>query len=129
MTAALTSCRTTCSTDFPNSTPKMEPPIPAFVSLGMVILDDIRFPDGRVMHEVLGGSGAWATLGARLVAGRERSKEVGCLVMAGNDFPGAVLQKLEGWNLDLAVHRDNERPSSRGLLTYLDEDFGSKAQI
>ncbi|TDZ54958.1 Protein MAK32 [Colletotrichum trifolii] len=41
-------------------------PTPTFMSLGMVVLDEIHFPDGRALHDVPGGSGFYSTLGARL---------------------------------------------------------------
>lgn len=33
---------------------------PFFASLGMVILDEIRFPTGKVLHNVAGGSGLYS---------------------------------------------------------------------
>lgn len=35
---------------------------PGFVSLGMVVLDEIRFLDGRVLRDVAGGSGFYSAL-------------------------------------------------------------------
>lgn len=37
--------------------PGMGSPAPAFISLGMVVIDELRFPDGRVLRDVPGGSG------------------------------------------------------------------------
>lgn len=102
---------------------------PKFVSLGMVVLDELRFPHAATMHDVPGGSGAFSTLGARLVAGTERSREVGCLIMAGDDFPEATLAQFESWGVDLVVSRKPGRQSTRGLLTYEDREFGRKSII
>lgn len=33
---------------------------PIFVSLGMVVLDEICFPDGTVLYDVAGGSGLYS---------------------------------------------------------------------
>lgn len=33
-----------------------------FVSLGMVVLDELRFPDGQVLHNVGGGSALYSPL-------------------------------------------------------------------
>jgi hypothetical protein len=33
---------------------------PVFVSLGMVVLDEIRFPNGTILHDVAGGSGLYS---------------------------------------------------------------------
>lgn len=100
---------------------------PSFVSLGMVVHDELRFPHAPTMHDVPGGSGAFSTLGARLVAGTERSHEVGCVLMAGNDFPKTTLAKFESWGLDLVVLRKPGRQSTRGLLVYEDMVFGRKS--
>lgn len=102
---------------------------PSFVSLGMVVYDELRFPHAPIMHDVPGGSGAFSTLGARLVAGTERSHEVGCVIMAWDDFPEATLAKFESWGVDLVVLRKPRRPSTRGLLVYEDMMFGRKSNV
>lgn len=99
---------------------------PSFVSLGMVVHDELRFPHAPTMRDVPGGSGAYSTLGARLVAGAERSNEVGCVVMAGDDFPATTLAQFESWGVDLVVSRRPGRLSTRGLLVYEDSVFGRK---
>lgn len=53
-----------------------------FVSIGVVILDDIVLPDGRTQMGVLGGGATHAAMGMRLWEDR-----VGLLVTLGNDFP------------------------------------------
>lgn len=35
---------------------------PRFVSLGMVVLDELRFPKSPTMYDVAGGSGAYSTV-------------------------------------------------------------------
>lgn len=69
-----------------------------------------------------------ATLGARLLrsATGPHSSSTACIVLAGRDFPEAVLQKLQGWQLNLQVHRLSNHPATRGLLVYEDDAFGSK---
>lgn len=39
-----------------------------FVSLGMVVLDELRFPDAPTMYDVAGGSGAYSTVCASLLS-------------------------------------------------------------
>lgn len=99
---------------------------PSFVSLGMVVLDELRFPHAATMHDVPGGSGAFSTLGARLVAGVERAHKVGCFIMAGDDFPETTIAQFESWDVDLVVSRKPGRRSTRGLLVYEDKEFGRK---
>ncbi|KAF2033638.1 Ribokinase-like protein [Setomelanomma holmii] len=104
--------------------PQLGPQVLDFVSLGMVVLDEIRTPGWPPLTDVVGGSGAFATLGARLFnsgipvskvqpGGLSRltwpSKNVGCMVRAGHDFPEHVLQELD-----------------KGLLEYQDNTFGPK---
>ncbi|KAJ0114886.1 uncharacterized protein J7T55_004628 [Diaporthe amygdali] len=102
---------------------------PSFVSLGMVVLDELRFPHAPTLHDVPGGSGAYSTLGARLVAGRDRSHEIGCVVLAGDDFPETTLAQFESWGMDLLVSRKPGRQSTRGLLVYEDSVFGPPSDL
>ena len=65
-----------------------------------------------------------ATLGARLVAGALNSKSVACIILTGDDFPRAVLEQLETWDLTLVTRNLPNAKSTRGLLEYLDASFG-----
>ncbi|KAK4232789.1 Ribokinase-like protein [Achaetomium macrosporum] len=97
---------------------------PIFVSLGMVILDEIRFTDGKVLHDVAGGSGLYSTLGARMTdTAAAHPKKVGCCVLAGADFPDSMEQAIKSWGIALTVIRDPSRLSTRGLLTYSGDSF------
>ena len=99
---------------------------PAFVSLGMVVLDELRFPDRPSLYDVPGGSGAFSVLGARLVAGQERASQVGCFILAGNDFPKSAVESFKSWGVNLDIRVDPTRQSTRGLLEYKDTAFGRK---
>ncbi|KAF6843583.1 PfkB family carbohydrate kinase [Colletotrichum musicola] len=114
------------STPGPEPEPGPELAPPAFVSLGMVVLDEIHFPDGRVLRDVPGGSGFYATLGARLAVPQNRASSVCCLVVAGDDFPAAVARQIEGWGAEVRVQRVEGASSTRGLLRYEDDVFGAK---
>lgn len=94
------------------------------VSLGMLILDEIRMPNKAPLLNVIGGSSAFVTLGLRLFA--ERSGSVGCLVLAGSDFPEEVKDEVRSWHTTLVVMNSLDRKSSRGLLAYQDDTFGPK---
>jgi hypothetical protein len=98
--------------------------LPLFVSLGMVVLDELRLPDGQVLHDCVGGSGAYATLGARIVTPPSSASEVGCLIMAGLDFPKEIAQLFRSWGITLEMNMDDTMESTRGLLEYHDEQFG-----
>ncbi|OCL13399.1 pfkB family kinase [Glonium stellatum] len=98
----------------------------SFVSLGMVLLDELHVPGKSPIFDVIGGSGGYGTLGARLFAGATKSKTIGCLVLAGKDFPTATEAELRGWGMTLLLRRDSTKLSTRGLLEYEDTTFGPK---
>ncbi|RYP42608.1 hypothetical protein DL767_000132 [Monosporascus sp. MG133] len=100
---------------------------PIFVSLGMVVIDELRFPYQPTLSDIPGGSGLYATLGARLFNPGLRSTAVGCLILAGNDFPEVILRSLQSWKMRLRVHKVEDKPSTRGLLVYKDTVFGKKS--
>lgn len=68
-------------------------------------------------------------MGARLFAPGSQSTSVGCIVMAGHDFPEVVLRQIRSWNLNLVVHEVLDKPSTRGLLKYTDLDFGRRSDV
>ncbi|KAK0666939.1 Ribokinase-like protein [Cercophora samala] len=95
-----------------------------FVSLGMIVMDEIRFPDGKVLSHVPGGSGLYSTLGARLaVTDVTNSGRVGCLALAGSDFPVSVVDTLKSWGITLCLQQADDRLSTRGLLQYQGTNF------
>ncbi|KAI8944700.1 Ribokinase-like protein [Xylaria longipes] len=97
---------------------------PVFVSLGMFLLDELRFPNGHKVVDVPGGSGLYATLGARLFKPAPTAADVGCIVVAGHDLPKSTARLLESWQMTLLLVRDAEKPCTRGLLQYEDDAFG-----
>ena len=92
------------------------------VSLGMVVIDEVRIPNKPPLRDLIGGSGSWATLGQRLFA--TESASVGCLVVAGKDFPETAKSEFERWGLTLVVRGRENETSTRGLLIYEDDKFG-----
>ncbi|KAL4942739.1 hypothetical protein BDV06DRAFT_191558, partial [Aspergillus oleicola] len=98
-----------------------------FVSLGLVVLDEIRFPNRVPLKDAVGGSGAYATLGARLFLPASLSSSLGLVLRVGNDFPSETSNALESWDATLVVEKETDKPSTRGLLEYKDTTFGPKA--
>lgn len=96
------------------------------VSFGMVVIDEIQLPSRSPLKDVAGGSGAYATLGSRLFHPGAQSYRVGCLVLAGKDFPEAVRQQLIACNMNLVYKTSEDKLSTRGLLEYADDAFGAK---
>lgn len=97
-------------------------PTVSCVSLGMFIIDEIQIPERPPLTDILGGSAAFVTLGQRLFA--KPASEVGCLVIAGDDFPQAVREAIEGWGTTLVVKNREGENSTRGRLVYEDNTFG-----
>lgn len=92
------------------------------VSLGMVIIDEIRMLNKPVLSDVIGGSATFVTLGQRLFA--DTPSEVGCLVLAGRDFPPIVEDEVRSWGTAQVIKKNKDRLSTRGLLEYEDDTFG-----
>ncbi|KAM0555935.1 hypothetical protein ACHAPJ_005914 [Fusarium lateritium] len=96
----------------------------AFVSLGMIVLDERRYPSREPLYDIPGGSGLYATLGARLVQTNSDPSRIGCVILAGYDFPESLLGQIQAWGLTMQVKKFCDKPSTRGLLEYQDDDFG-----
>ncbi|KAF6817415.1 PfkB family carbohydrate kinase [Colletotrichum plurivorum] len=92
----------------------------------MVVLDEIHFPDGRVLRDVPGGSGFYATLGARLAVPQDEAGSICCLILPGEDFPAHVIRQIEGWGVEVFCHQIWGPLSTRGRLRYEDETFSAK---
>ena len=90
-----------------------------FVTLGMLIIDDIFYPIPRLPAlNVLGGAGAYAALGARLICGAKRAKAVGWTAHEGSDFPQEVTAQIETWNTSCELIKTPNRLTTRGLNVY-----------
>ncbi|UQC85843.1 PfkB family carbohydrate kinase [Colletotrichum lupini] len=89
--------------------PGMGSPAPAFISLGMVVIDELRFPDGRVLRDVPGGSGFY-----------------GEWKLWQPDFEPHLLQQIAGWGVTVHYDETPDRLSTRGLLEYENDAFGTR---
>jgi sugar/nucleoside kinase (ribokinase family) len=58
-----------------------------------------------------------ATFGALLFLS-DTPKSIGLIVKAGHDFPLALEQTFEQWNVDLHIIRESDKPSPRGRILY-----------
>ncbi|OQE44318.1 hypothetical protein PENCOP_c002G04113 [Penicillium coprophilum] len=96
----------------------------SFASFGLVVLDEIRFPNRNSLTNVLGGSGAYATLGARLFLPSPQSHSLAWPIHIGNDFPDPIVELLHSWDANLVITKEPDQPSTRGLLEYQDTTFG-----
>lgn len=94
---------------------------PDLASLGLAVIDEIRFEDGTIVKDVLGGSGSFCVAGARLFSDKATSKAIAWRIHAGDDFPDVIEQKLRAWEIDLSIYKSQGELSTRGLLVYADE--------
>ncbi len=69
---------------------------PSLVLLGNLLVDDIVFPDGGTGMAQPGGAVLYGSLGAALWGTR-----VGCVSLAGTDYPGASLDALKRRGVEL----------------------------
>ncbi|KAE8548797.1 Ribosome biogenesis protein [Talaromyces marneffei ATCC 18224] len=97
-----------------------------FVSLGTTVLDEIRIPGQKPLLNVLGGSGIYASLGARLFLSESQARSIGWIIQIGNDFPSDIEDDLTALGTTLVIDRKLNQPSTRGLLEYKDSAFGQK---
>ncbi|KAF2168314.1 hypothetical protein M409DRAFT_21751 [Zasmidium cellare ATCC 36951] len=91
-----------------------------FVTLGMFIIDDIYPPeqsDQKPQLNVIGGAGTYSAVGARLLSPQAKSKAVGWIVDAGNDFPAELHATIDSWNTNVLI-RDRPAPTTRGWNGY-----------
>ncbi|KAJ5673306.1 hypothetical protein N7507_002433 [Penicillium longicatenatum] len=104
----------------------MESTAISFTSFGLVVLDEIHIPNQKPLTNILGGSGAHATLGARLFLAPPLSQTLAWPIHIGNDFPSLITDLLQSWGITLVIKREGDQPSTRGLLEYKDTTFGPK---
>ncbi|CAG8505242.1 6611_t:CDS:2 [Ambispora leptoticha] len=87
-------------------------------SLSQLIIDEIKFSDGTIQRDILGGGGAHAIYGMRIWFPSPESQCIAYLVHAGYDFPPLVIQKLLSLNISLTITFHSTLPSIRGLNTF-----------
>ncbi|KAG9294897.1 hypothetical protein G9A89_003237 [Geosiphon pyriformis] len=91
-------------------------------SISQLIIDDIKFADGTIARDILGGGGSHAIYGMRLWFPSPESQRIAFLVHAGYDFPSIILQKLLFLNISLTLTFHTTLPSMRGLNTFTSSD-------
>ena len=90
-----------------------------FVTLAMLIIDDIFYPIPRLPSlNVLGGAGSYAVLGARIVCGPKRSSDIGWTVHKGSDFPESVKRQIDTWQTSCIFIETPVRLTTRALNVY-----------
>ncbi|GAB0132668.1 hypothetical protein EsDP_00001097 [Epichloe bromicola] len=94
-----------------------------FVTLGMLIIDDIEFrPPTPPVRDILGGAGTYAALGARLFSQPPLSRSIGWVVDKGSDFPTRVSEIIDCWDTGAVIREDHHRLTTRGWNGYVGSD-------
>ncbi|KAL3418318.1 hypothetical protein PVAG01_10034 [Phlyctema vagabunda] len=90
-----------------------------FCTLGMFIIDEIHYqPPTPSVHDIVGGAGAYAALGARLLSPPPLSKTVSWIVDAGSDFPESISSQLRSWETSCLIRTDPSRLTTRGWNSF-----------
>ncbi|KAJ7638633.1 Ribokinase-like protein [Roridomyces roridus] len=85
-----------------------------FASLGMFIIDEFSYDDGKVLAPQIGGGGTYATIGARIWLS---PGQVGMIIDRGPDFPPEMERKLSEFG-DMWIYREHQGGTTRALNTY-----------
>ena len=109
--------------------------------IGLAVLDDIHFSDGKTVKDVRGGSAgfcktaqslqsasrvSWLTMigsvGAHLVTSAEEAKSILWLIRVGWDFPEDVKKQIDTWSVNVVCEwLPAPTQSPRGLILYSDQ--------
>jgi sugar/nucleoside kinase (ribokinase family) len=88
-----------------------------FVTMGMVIIDEIHFEHRPSVYDVIGGAGTYGVVGARMFLSKSPQK-VGWIIDCGSDFPESVKNEIDGWNTSAVLRSTPHRLTTRGWNKY-----------
>ena len=91
------------------------------VTLAMFVVDEIYYPIPLMpATNILGGAGAYAVLGARIMRGSGRT--IGWTVHKGFDFPEPIASEIQSWETMCNFVNTPERATTRGLNVYAQKE-------
>jgi sugar/nucleoside kinase (ribokinase family) len=93
--------------------------------LSHVLVDDIRFPDGRHVLGQLGGAGTYAAVGAALAA--DPGDRVGIVCGVGADFGDLNLGWLRSYGIDVGAMSVRGPQTPRSRIEYRHESDRSES--
>ncbi|KAK0507552.1 hypothetical protein JMJ35_010075 [Cladonia borealis] len=91
-----------------------------FVSMGMIIIDAIYPETGPPLHDILGGAGTYATVGARLFCHGDASIRIGFVIHAGNELSQKLRDEIASWKTGTHIIETPNRKTTRGKNVYVD---------
>ena len=82
-------------------------------------LDEIHFPPpDPPVHGIIGGAGAYAALGARIVQGNKLKHLISWTIHVGKDFPDDIRKQIEEWGTTVNWIDTKNRLTTRALNKY-----------
>ncbi|KAK5941583.1 hypothetical protein PMZ80_005531 [Knufia obscura] len=102
----------------------------SFVTFGMFIIDEIEWQTANPpspKHNLIGGAGTYAVLGARLAASpcQLLSQSISWIVDIGSDFPPEVKENIDRWNTTCVFRTDTSRLTTRAWNGYGENELRS----
>ena len=84
-------------------------------------LPDAIYPEtGPPLHDILGGAGTYATVGARLFCHGDASTRIGFVVHAGNELSQKLRDEIASWKTGTHIIETPNRKTTRGKNVYVD---------
>jgi sugar/nucleoside kinase (ribokinase family) len=81
--------------------------------------DEIHYlPPEPPVFDILGGSGCYSALGARLFSPPPLSHTVSWIVDKGSDFPETITTEIKSWETSCLIRSDSSRLTTRGWNGY-----------
>jgi len=83
------------------------------------VSDEIHYlPPKPPVFDILGGSGCYSALGARLFSPPPLSHTVSWIVDKGSDFPETITTEIKSWETSCLIRSDSSRLTTRGWNGY-----------
>jgi sugar/nucleoside kinase (ribokinase family) len=92
---------------------------PMLTTLGTAVIDELRFSDDSITKNVLGGSGVYFAVGARLFLSGTAAKNICGLLHVGKDFPTCAEHHILSWKSNLQIQSSSEFTAAN-VVTFTD---------
>lgn len=93
-------------------------------SLGLFIIDQNQYPSswGRATEsDIVGGGLSYAVIGARMVCGKDKAKQICGIVDMGTDFPPSLKEEIDSWGTGVIFRENPNRLTTRGVNVYRED--------
>ncbi|KAJ9606324.1 hypothetical protein H2200_009285 [Cladophialophora chaetospira] len=79
--------------------------IPLLTTLGLMVIDEIEDPSTNEVKEVLGGSGAWCSVGACMFLPKTKAKSICWKFQIGGDLSSEMEKQIIGWGINAEIEQ------------------------